>query len=365
MSQSNIILISDPVRSGKTSRLAKWAIGQKNLFALLMPDLGSKRALYISSLNSIIPLEVYAKDYPEEDLFFIGRFTFLRPSFLLGQEKLMEAYADAKLNLLIDEVGKLEMKQQNGFEPAISRIVSNEANTLQQRKCYLVVRDYLLDEARMHYQLGTSSVISSKELNKEFESAPTDFCLLLLCGGQGRRMNKPKALLNYHGLPQYLWLNKLANAFVNKVIISCKKEQANWFDPSLDQIHDDIHYENAGPLGGLLSLLDTNINQAIIIIGCDYPYVTSEYIQYLKDATQTFGCSVALSKGVNELLEPMLCCIHPKDFKTIQDLYQQEQVKSLLKMLQFINAIKIVVEHPSHLQSFDTPEDYQSFKPLT
>jgi molybdenum cofactor guanylyltransferase len=364
MSRTNIIIISDPVRSGKTTRLAKWAATQENLFVLLMPDLGSKRGLYISSLNCVLPLEVYAKDYLEEDLFFIGRFSFLKESFLLAQEKLLEVFATAQDHILIDEVGKLEMKQQQGFEPSLAKILMHQQNSLDQRKVYVVVRNYLLEEAKFHYQIGQSKVISSVLLNQESGGVPMDFCMLLLCGGQGRRMNKPKALLNYHGLPQYLWLNQLANACVDKVIISCKKEQANWFDPSLAQIHDHLIYEDAGPLGGLLSLLDKDIKQAIMIVGCDYPQLTQEHLQMLKDGCNTFSSSVALSKGVNEPLEPMLCCIHPKDFKTIQNLYQEQQIRSLQKILEIINAIKIVVEQPASIKSYDTPEDFESFRPI-
>lgn len=355
-------IISDPIRSGKTSRLIHWLNQHPQVFGVLMPDLAGRRKLFLNSLNLVLPLEVYEKDYPASELVQIGRFTFLKQPFLLAQELLLDAINLSTNDIVIDEIGKLEFKNKAGFEPGLSKGLMTLSLENKDRKCYLVVRDYLLEEAISFYSLQESEVIGSEQLVEVIPAQPMETVALVLCGGASRRMKQPKSLLYYHELPQYLWLNQLMQPLVNDVFLSCKKEQSDWFDTSLKQIHDNPKYADAGPLAGLLSLLETNITSAILIIGCDYPLLPKEYMQQLTEACQLFNCTVALSKSLDEPLEPMLCCIHPKDFKAIQNLYFDKKVNSLSKVLLQLNAIKIVVEHPNKIKSFDTPMEFSSFQ---
>ncbi len=359
--KTEFILISDPIRSGKTSRLIHWLKGQPNTFAILMPDLALKRKLYFHTLNLILPLEVYEHDFTNTSLVQIGRFTFLKENFELAQNLLLNAIETTANHLVLDEIGKLEFKNQAGFEPALSKGLQLLKHEIIGRTCYLVIRDYLLLEAKLHYNLQDSLQMSSEQLQGEKTELKLRFVALLLCGGASRRMKQPKALLHYHEVPQYLWLNHLVQPLVDSTFIACKKEQANWFDPTLTQLHDKPSDEEAGPLAGLIALLETNIHSAALLVGCDYPLLPREYLQQLTEACQLFEVSVALSKGINEAFEPMLCCLHPKDFEAIKKLNKEENQNSLSKILSSIKALKIVVEKPNALKSFDTPEDFASF----
>jgi len=360
--KTKFTIISDPIRSGKTSSLIHWLNQHPKAFAILMPDLAGKRKIYLNSLNLVLPLEVYEKDFSDLELVQIGRFTFLRQPFLFAQQLLLDAINLSTNDIVIDEIGKLEFKNKAGFEPGLSKGLKTLSLETKERKCYLVVRDYLLEEAISFYNLQGAEVIGSQQLVEVIPAIPMETVALVLCGGFSRRMKQPKSVLYYHELPQYLWLNLLVQPFVNDVYISCKKEQTDWFELSLKQIHDNPAYDNAGPLAGLLSLLETNINSAILIIGCDYPLLPKEYVQQLTEACQLFNCTVALSKSLDESLEPMLCCIHPKDFRKIQDQYFKENQYSLSKILIHLNALKIVVENPLNLKSYDTPSEFNAFK---
>lgn len=360
--KTKFTIISDPVKSGKTSRLIHWLNQHPQVFGVLMPDLAGKRKLFLNSLNLVLPLEVYEKDYSESELVQIGRFAFLKEPFLFAQQLLLDAVNHSTNDIVIDEIGKLEFKNNSGFEPALSEVLKILALETNDSKCYLVVRDYLLEETQRHYNLQDAEIVGSEQLVEEKFGIPMETVALVLCGGFSRRMKQPKALLNYHELPQYLWLNQLVQPLVNDVYISCKKEQSDWFDTSLKQIHDNPEYEDAGPLAGLLTLLETNITSAILIVGCDYPLLPIEYVQQLTEACQLFNCTVALSKSLDEPLEPMLCIIHPKDFKAIQNYYFDKKVNSLSIILKHLKAIRILVENPNNIKSFDTPIEFSSFQ---
>lgn len=354
-------IISEPVRSGKTSQLAKWLIAHPSVFGILMPDLANKRKIYFNKQGLVLPLQVIETEYTEAELFQIGRFSFLKQNFHLAQSLLLEAVKDESCDILVDEIGKLEYRFSMGFEPGLSIAIKSLKTSHKERTCYLVIRDYLLAEAKEYYNLQKAIVISSKQLQTRVTKEELGFSGLVMCGGASRRMKQPKALLSYHALPQYLWLNLLLQPLVNCVFISCKKEQASWFDQSLNQLHDNPKFEDAGPLAGLITLMETNTDKAILLVGCDYPLLQREHILQLTEACQLFESSVALSKGINEPLEPMLSCIHPKDFAAIKKSYHEEKQNSLSKILVALMALKIVVEKPNELKSFDTPEDFASF----
>lgn len=360
--KTKFTIISGPVRSGKTTRLIHWLNQHPLVFGILMPDLAGKRKLYFNHLNLVLPLEVFEKGFSESELVQIGRFTFLKEPFLFAQQLLLDAINLSTNDIVIDEIGKLEFKNNAGFEPALSEGLKSLALETKDRKCYLVVRDYLLEDTQRHYNLQGAETIERQQLAEVIPAIPMETVALVMCGGFSRRMKKPEALLNYHKLPQYLWINYLVQPFVSDVYVSCKKEQSGWFDQNLKQIHDNSKYEDSGPLAGLLSLLETNITSAILIIGCDYPLLPKEYVQQLTEACQLFNCTIALSKSVDEPLETMLCCIHPKDFNTIQNLYFDKKENSLSKILSQLNAIKIVIEHPNKIKSFDTPMEFSSFQ---
>lgn len=350
-------ILSDAVRSGKTTSIWHWLQHRPKAFAILMPDLAQKRKLYISSLHAIIPLEVYAADYAPETLQHIGRFSFLSASFALAQHELKNAIHKGYEAIVIDEIGKLEYKQKEGFEPMLSNCLKQWQREPTQ-EIYLVIRDYLLEEACAYYGLTHANIRSAKALlttsNVKQEQAILSLAALILCGGESSRMGRPKALIDYHGLPQYLWLNKMLTPLVSEVMISCKIKQSHWFDPSLKQVHDAEEFLDAGPLGALLSYLKTDTSKAVLVLGCDYVLLTQEHLQQLTEACLNLQCSVALSGSISKPLEPLLCCLHPKDFAAILTCYKNGE-RSLQRILTSLQVLKIVVENEAQLKSFDEP----------
>ncbi|MBU3661771.1 MAG: hypothetical protein FGM41_01040 [Bacteroidetes bacterium] len=352
---AKLTILSDAVRSGKTTSIWHWLQHRPKAFAILMPDLAQKRKLYISSLHTIIPLEVYAPDYAEENLQHIGRFSFLTASFELAQTELKKAFAKEYDEIIIDEIGKLEYKQQQGFEPMLNHCLK-QWQLESKQEIYLVIRDYLLKEACEVYGITNQRTASAKSLlsqtTKKLEKPITNLTALILCGGESSRMGRPKALIDYHGLPQYLWINKMLTPLVSEVVISCKIGQSNWFDPSLKQMHDAEEFLDAGPLGAILSFLKLGTENAILVLGCDYALLQQEHIKQLTEACLNLQCSVALSGCISKPLEPLLSCLHPKDFTAIATSYQNGE-RSLQRILTSLQVLKIVVEDEASLKSFD------------
>ena len=106
-------------------------------------------------------------------------------------------------------------------------------------------------------------------------SAP--FSVAILAGGQSRRMGTDKALLPLDGIP--LIERVLATTrplAVPHVLI------AN--NPSLDYLDIERHPDvrpNHGPLGGLYTALSTITTPAVLLLACDQPFLTTEFLRFL------------------------------------------------------------------------------------
>jgi hypothetical protein len=145
-----------------------------------MPDLAGRRKLFLNTLNLILPLEVYEKDYPASELVQIGRFSFLKEPFLFAQQPLLDAIHLSTNDILIDEIGKLEFKNKAGFEPTLSEGLKSLALETKDRKCYLVVRDYLLEETQRHYNLQGAETIEGQQLAEVIPAIPLEILALVL-----------------------------------------------------------------------------------------------------------------------------------------------------------------------------------------
>jgi len=55
--------------------------------------------------------------------------------------------------LIIDEIGRLELNQNKGLEPALGVVINKFINKEVSGNLILVIRDYLLEECIEKYQL--------------------------------------------------------------------------------------------------------------------------------------------------------------------------------------------------------------------
>lgn len=137
---------------------------------------------------------------------------------------------------------------------------------------------------------------------------------LILCGGLSRRMGKDKALLDYHGLPQYQWASNLLDPFCDQVFCSVSKI----LEPAIqaNKIVDDL--ENQGPLGGISSSFSTNNTVNWIVLSCDMPYINAEDVDLLIQDAEVPHC-YALEGFINPLFSwwPKNC------IQQVIDLYEQ------------------------------------------
>lgn len=141
-----IQILSGPIRTGKTTRLMKWAANKKNVDGIFQPVVDSKRFIYHISSRTLKPLETDL----EINSIKIGKYFFSKETFQWAQNQIIHSLSTNIDWLIIDEIGPLEL-QGAGLEPTINKIINEAENLKANILC--VVRDNLLAEFLSHYGL--------------------------------------------------------------------------------------------------------------------------------------------------------------------------------------------------------------------
>lgn len=152
---TRIFLLSGPVNSGKTTRLAEWAGTNDDVSGILQPKVEGRRYLKELSSGEIRLLEA-SQESDEGNIISVGNYKFSRQVFNWAQGKLLSAFYKNRKWLIIDEYGKLEINDM-GLEPVIGRIF-NDLDYYPETKIVLVVRNYLVPQFLNKYDLKSNDV---------------------------------------------------------------------------------------------------------------------------------------------------------------------------------------------------------------
>lgn len=174
---------------------------------------------------------------------------------------------------------------------------------------------------------------------------------IVLAGGFSSRMGTEKSMLLYNGTPFYRVIAQVLATLTDEVYISCRTEQStNFIDyPVLiDQ------YPNAGPLGGILTAMETFPGAALITTPCDTPTINAGLLHSLIHYSTPAADGVFIKKNSEEI-EPLIALYHPSSFLQMKNAFLNDifSVKKAISQLQ--NPIFISADDsPANM---NTPED--------
>ena len=156
-----IYILTGAIRSGKTTALLHWSKSRNDVDGLLCPDDANGKRYFLKLKNkTIFKLEAEAET---EAIVTIGNFKFLRSAFNEANDYLiLEASKTEPKYLIIDEIGKLELKNE-GLNVSTKALIS-QFRSKNNTHLILVVRDYLLDAVLEHYGLTECSILTTKDL---------------------------------------------------------------------------------------------------------------------------------------------------------------------------------------------------------
>lgn len=154
-----IYIFSQPIRSGKTTALLNWLKTKRILASgILTPDVNRERKLYDIREETFYPFEAKPGDN-SNNVISIGKFVFYKTAFAKAKDILITAFDNEPDWIIIDEIGKLEIEQNEGLEPFLSEWISAYKENNNGSKLLLVIRDSLLNKALEKYILNNCTII--------------------------------------------------------------------------------------------------------------------------------------------------------------------------------------------------------------
>ena len=184
---------------------------------------------------------------------------------------------------------------------------------------------------------------------------------LVVCGGKSTRMGTDKSLINYHGKPQRYYVYEMLEWVCDKVFISCNRSQATSIIAPYQILADLPDLGHVGPMAALLTAFSAYPDKDFLVVGCDYPFVTTKDLKEFEKALDREQIASAFYNGEHEVYEPLLAYYSERSGTGIFRMYNDNQY-SLQHFLKENNAEKYNPARPKHVVSIDTPEDFEHAK---
>lgn len=345
-----------------------WVQKRVGIAGILMPDIKGDRMFYHIESGEYFNFGIQ-KGKQDQDFIEVGKFRFDAKAFEKARALLLEASVKNNEWLVIDEIGKLEIHQQTGFEPIVTELIAKHRGGYLKSKVLLIIRDTLFDEAIEHYDLRNIKLLtrdffsvgslSSEKPQKNSDQIPTEHIAgLLLCGGKSTRMGIPKALIGYHGIPQYLHASSVMQVFLKEVFISCTENTKTLFGNQYTIITDHEKFADAGPMTGLLSAFHRYPKTSFFVMGCDYPLFDAQALKKLIEARDRAYDAVCYYNPETGYPEPLLAVYESTCAPKLADHYQAGN-RSLKKFLELLPAKFIVPDHLSSIMNINTTADFE------
>ncbi len=174
---------------------------------------------------------------------------------------------------------------------------------------------------------------------------------LILTGGKSTRMGIDKSTLNYHGMPQHVYLQKTLDCLSIPTYISCREDQRNDFDnPITDK------FVGLGPYGAILSAFQEDPNAAWLVVACDLPLLKTPDFEYLVSKRNSKKMATACFNPETNFPDPLFTIWEPKVYQTLLS-YLSIGYSCPRKVLINTNTEIIHLPRPEVLANVNTPDE--------
>ena len=335
-----IEFLSFPVRSGKTTWLTRRFGQRSDTFGFLTPGDPANRRLQLLPSGKELPYVAV----PGAPAIEIGRFRLDPAVFDQGLNHLMAALDDpACRTILVDEIGPIEVRQNRGFAPGIHAFI-HAARTREDVTTFLVVRDFLLDEARNRWQLHEAPV-NRPEL---FDSVRPRVGLVL-AGGESRRMGRDKAFIVRSGRPAYAHATELLTPHCTRIAVSGPKDY-----PPFERLPDAMEFAGCGPLSGVLTAAERFPEHDLFVLGVDYPDLKPEALERLAVGRMLTGKSTCFRQADGDGLEPLVAIYRAEELVELRRWFEAGR-ESMRKFLEGCDVCALPYDARLGLVSVDAP----------
>jgi molybdopterin-guanine dinucleotide biosynthesis protein A len=180
--------------------------------------------------------------------------------------------------------------------------------------------------------------------------------LLVLAGGESRRMGRTKAWLEVGETSLVRWLvERLAPAFDEVVVSFARPEQVEELLP-YRLVFD--RKPSAGPLAGLEAGIIAARNEVTFAIACDMPYVTQDVAEMAVAASH--GCDAAIPR-IDGRAEPACAAYRRSALPAITAALDAGRYRAA-DIAEQLDVAWLEGLDPDLFRSLNIPEDYERFR---
>lgn len=179
---------------------------------------------------------------------------------------------------------------------------------------------------------------------------------LVLAGGESARMGTDKALLDYHGKPQFLHCQELLEPYCDRVHVSVYDEES-----APDEMHGlnliPDRFLDYGPLSGVLTALSSEPDAAWLVLACDLPFVDEDLLDSLLAGRNPFMFASAFL-AEDGRPEP-LCAVYEAKSRFLLHQELAKGNESLRDILRRFRCALLTPPDPAALTNVNSKEDYE------
>lgn len=179
--------------------------------------------------------------------------------------------------------------------------------------------------------------------------------LLVLAGGESRRMGRPKAWLRVGNtvLLRYV-ADRLAPSFSEVVVSFAEPEQLEQHVPYRVVFDRRRH---AGPLAGLEAGLAAAREEVLFAVGCDMPYVSESLAQLAVAAARGADAAIPRHDG---LFEPVCGAYRRTALPAIASALDAGRYVAH-DVAEYLDVTWLEGQDPQQFESLNTPADFERF----
>lgn len=189
------------------------------------------------------------------------------------------------------------------------------------------------------------------------DSAPPIYALVL-AGGHSKRMQRDKAMLEYHGRSQLEWAVSFVRPHVQRIFVSVRPDQTN--DPARARFEQIVDTEQGlGPIAGIMAAQAKYPDVAWLVLACDLPFLDEGTLTTLIAARQPQRLATAFRSSHDVLPEPLCAIYEPGSREAI--LAHVASGKTCPRKFLLNSDVQLLDEpNPHALDNVNTPAEYGS-----
>jgi len=119
-------------------------------------------------------------------------------------------------------------------------------------------------------------------------------------------------------------------------------------------------FPGQGPLGAILTALQTTTAEWNLIVACDMPNASARFLRDLLDTAERWDVDALLPAGPSRLVEPLCAVYHKRTGQALCAAFSNG-IRKITLALEGLRVAVLMVSEATPFQNVNTPEDWAQY----